>query len=317
MRLSDQPVLPAPGPDPAATDPLVAASQALVQAAARSLIDPQARALASSVEWWPGPNRASGSPGLQTPVAVLGQGPTVLLLHGFDSSFLEFRRLAPLLASDHRLVIPDLHGFGFSPRPASADYDPESVLRHLDGLLPRLGPGVGLIGASMGGAVAVELARRHPETIARLLLLAPAGLTGRPMPVPPLLDALGVRFLARPGVRRGLCRSAFADPEAAVGPAELEIASVHLPTPGWADALRRFARSGGFAGCGAPLPAQPLAVLWGKDDRILRPPQKRAAQALLGNRIEELEACGHLPHLDQPTTVAAAWRKGSLADQGP
>ncbi|MCX5950313.1 MAG: alpha/beta fold hydrolase [Cyanobacteria bacterium] len=295
----------------------MAASQALVQAAARSLIDPQARALASSVEWWPGPDRAPGSPGLQTPVAVLGQGPTVLLLHGFDSSFLEFRRLAPLLASDHRLVIPDLHGFGFSPRPASADYDPEAVLRHLDGLLPRLGPGVGLIGASMGGAVAVELARRHPETISRLLLLAPAGLTGRPMPVPPLLDALGVRFLARPGVRRGLCRSAFADPEAAVGPAELEIASVHLPTPGWADALRRFARSGGFAGCGAPLPAQPLAVLWGKDDRILRPPQKRAAQALLGNRIEELEACGHLPHLDQPATVAAAWRQGSLADQGP
>ena len=317
MRLSNQPVLPAPGPDPAATDPLVAASQALVQAAARSLIDPQARALASCVEWWPGPDRAPGSPGLQTPVAVLGQGPTVLLLHGFDSSFLEFRRLAPLLASDHRLVIPDLHGFGFSPRPASADYDPEAVLRHLDGLLSRLGPGVGLIGASMGGAVAVELARRHPETISRLLLLAPAGLTGRPMPVPPLLDALGVRFLARPGVRRGLCRSAFADPEAAVGPAELEIASVHLPTPGWADALRRFARSGGFAGCGAPLPAQPLAVLWGKDDRILRPPQKRAAQALLGHRIEELEACGHLPHLDQPGTVAAAWRKGSLADQGP
>jgi pimeloyl-ACP methyl ester carboxylesterase len=57
-------------------------------------------------------------------------------------------------------------------------------------------------------------------------------------------------------------------------------------------------------------------VLWGKDDRILRPPQKRAARELLGNRIEELEACGHLPHLDQPATVAAAWRKGSLGKQG-
>ena len=316
MALSGLPKLPDPGADPAATDPLVAASQALVEAAARSLIDPQARALASSVQWWQGPVEASGAAGLQTPVAVLGQGPTVLLLHGFDSSFLEFRRLAPLLASDHRLVIPDLHGFGFCPRPAGADYDPEAVLRHLEALLPRLGPGVGVIGASMGGSVAVELARRHPEAIARLLLLAPAGLTGRPMPVPPLLDALGVRFLARPGVRQGLCRSAFADPDSAVGPAELEIASVHLPTPGWAEALRRFARSGGFAGCGDPLPAQPLAVLWGKDDRILRAPQKRAAQALLGNRIEELEACGHLPHLDQPATVAAAWRKHNLGEQG-
>ena len=317
MGLSGLTEVPDPVGDPASTDALVAASRSLVEAAASFLIDPQARALASSVEWWQNPDQANGAAGLQTPVAVVGQGPTLLLLHGFDSSFLEFRRLAPLLASDHRLVIPDLHGFGFSPRPASADYGPEAVMNHLEALLPRLGPGVGLIGASMGGAVAVELARRNPETISRLLLLAPAGLTGRPMPVPPLLDALGVRFLARPGVRQGLCRSAFADPDSAVGPAELEIASVHLPTPGWAEALRRFARSGGFAGCGAPLPSQPLAVLWGKDDRILRPPQKRAALALLGNRIEELEACGHLPHLDQPATVAAAWRKLTAGNQGP
>jgi pimeloyl-ACP methyl ester carboxylesterase len=166
---------------------------------------------------------------------------------------------------------------------------------------------LGLIGASMGGSVAVELARRLPEQVNRLLLLAPAGLTGRPMPLPPLLDGLGVRFLALPGVRRGLCRTAFADPDAAVGAAELEIASLHLQSPGWADALRRFARSGGFAGGGAPLPNQPIKVLWGANDRILRAPQKRAALALLGERVCELDACGHLPHLDQTATVAATW----------
>lgn len=48
-------------------------------------------------------------------------------------------------------------------------------------------------------------------------------------------------------------------------------------------------------------------MLWGADDRILRAPQKRAAQALLGPRITELAACGHLPHIDQPEQVAAAW----------
>jgi pimeloyl-ACP methyl ester carboxylesterase len=47
-------------------------------------------------------------------------------------------------------------------------------------------------------------------------------------------------------------------------------------------------------------------VLWGADDRILRQPQKRAALALLGDRVEELTACGHLPHLDRPEAVAAA-----------
>jgi pimeloyl-ACP methyl ester carboxylesterase len=287
-----------------------ASCRTLVEQASTSLRDPQGRVLAAAVQWWELPGLPE-----RWPVAVLGEGPPVLLLHGFDSSFLEFRRLAPLLASKHRLLIPDLFGFGFTPRPPEARYTPAAVLGHLEALLAALaeregleaGGPLGLIGASMGGAVAVELARRLPERIDRLLLLAPAGLTGRPMPLPPLLDGLGVRFLALPGVRRGLCRSAFADPEAGVGEAELEIASLHLRAPGWAESLRRFARSGGFAGCGDPLPPQPLQVLWGADDRILRPPQKRAAQELLGDRLRELEACGHLPHIDRPEEVAATW----------
>ena len=70
-----------------------------------------------------------------------------------------------------------------------------------------------------------------------------------------------------------------------------------------------IARVAGFAGCGDPLPPQPLQVLWGKVDRILRPPQKRAALALLGDRVMELDACGHLPHIDQPAAVAQAWKQ--------
>jgi pimeloyl-ACP methyl ester carboxylesterase len=288
--------------------------EALLAEAARSLIDPQGRALAAAVQWW----ELAGLEG-RWPVALLGQGPPLLLLHGFDSSLLEFRRLAPLLAAHSTLVIPDLYGFGFCPRPTHGSYNPAGVLAHLEALLEavanRIDPAapVGLIGASMGGSVAVELARRRPERIERLLLLAPAGLTGRPMPLPPLLDGLGVRFLALPGVRRGLVRTAFADPATSVGPAEEQIASLPLSVPGWGMALARFARSGGFAGCGDPLPPQPLQVLWGANDRILRPAQKRAAQALLGERLRELENCGHLPHLDQPQRVAEAW--GGPAEQ--
>ena len=279
----------------------------LVEQAAASLLDPQGRTLAAAVQWWELPGWPEA-----WPVAVVGQGPPLLLLHGFDSSHLEYRRLAPLLSSHHQLFIPDLFGFGFCPRPSNAAFNPDAVLTHLEVLLQHVlersgAPSVGLIGASMGGSVAVELARRQPGQVNRLLLLAPAGLTGKPMPVPPLLDQLGARFLALPGVRRGLCRSAFAEPDRDVGPAELEIASLHLRCPNWAGALGAFARSGGFAGCGEPLPGQPIQVLWGANDRILRAPQKRAAQALLGERITELAACGHLPHIDQPATVARTW----------
>ncbi len=281
--------------------------RALLERASRTLLDPLGQRLAATVQWWELPPLAD-----QWPVAVLGQGPPLLLLHGFDSSHLEYRRLAPLLAERHQLFIPDLHGFGFCPRPVGGRYNPEMVLEHLErvleAVLERSGaPQLGLIGASMGGAAAMELARRRPQQVERLLLLAPAGLSGQPMPVPPPLHQLGARFLGLPVIRRGLCRTAFAQPDRDVGPAELEIASLHLACPNWAGALACFARSGGFGGSGSPLPPQPVRVIWGRDDRILSRPQKQAVESLLGGHITELEGCGHLPHIDQPTTVARLW----------
>ena len=281
--------------------------RALLERASRTLLDPLGQRLAATVQWWELPPLAD-----QWPVAVLGQGPPLLLLHGFDSSHLEYRRLAPLLAERHQLFIPDLHGFGFCPRPVGGRYNPEVVLEHLErvleAVLERSGaPQLGLIGASMGGAAAMELARRRPQQVERLLLLAPAGLSGQPMPVPPPLHHLGARFLGLPVIRRGLCRTAFAQPDRDVGPAELEIASLHLACPNWAGALASFARSGGFGGSGSPLPPQPVRVIWGRDDRILSRPQKQAVESLLGGHITELEGCGHLPHIDQPTTVARLW----------
>jgi len=160
--------------------PVVRDGRQLVETAARTLLDPLGRELAGAVQWW----ELEGLPD-RWPVAVCGQGPPLLLLHGFDSSFLEFRRLVPLLAAHHRLIIPDLYGFGFTPRPAQGTYNPAGVLSHLGALLKRLGrssgpeEALGVIGASMGGSVAMELARLHPARVARLLLLAPAGLTGR------------------------------------------------------------------------------------------------------------------------------------------
>jgi pimeloyl-ACP methyl ester carboxylesterase len=298
---------------------VAASCESLVAAAAHSLHDPEGRHLASQVRWWSLPGLPT-PPQLRWPVVVTGNGPPVLLLHGFDSSFLEFRRLVPLLAATHTLVIPDLFGFGFTPRPAHAPFGPAGVLAHLEALLdtmplqlglspsaPTLSRGIGVIGASMGGAVAMELARRRPGQVSRLLLLDPAGLTGRPLPLPAPLANLGVRFLALPWVRRGLCRSAFADPAASVGPAELEIASLHLRAPGWADALASFARSGGFAGLGLPLPPQPIQVLWGEQDRVLGAHDRRAVAALFPDPLVAVPRCGHLPHLDQPKLVRDHW----------
>ena len=147
-------------------------AEALVATAARTLLDPEGRHLAAHVLWWTLPSLEAGAQ-LKWPVVVIGNGPPLLLLHGFDSSFLEFRRLAPLLAVSHTLVIPDLYGFGFTPRPPDGSYGPPGVLEHLEALLTALPgqlhlpsppdgspPRVGVIGASMGGAVA-QIGRAH------------------------------------------------------------------------------------------------------------------------------------------------------------
>lgn len=63
--------------------------------------------------------------------------PTIALLHGFDSSLLEFRRLAPLL-TEHRVLTIDLHGWGFNERPKGMDFGVEAKTAVLSATLDQL-----------------------------------------------------------------------------------------------------------------------------------------------------------------------------------
>ena len=72
------------------------------------------------------------------PVVMGGKGQPILLLHGFDSSFLEFRRVYPLLKNKFQIIIPDLLGFGFTPRIASDNYDPRKIISNLIDIINTL-----------------------------------------------------------------------------------------------------------------------------------------------------------------------------------
>ncbi len=293
----------------------ISESAELLQKLAPNLLDPLGEELAKNVEWWEleGLNESPKSTDNLYPVAVIGSGEPLILLHGFDSCFLEFRRLVPLLKAHHQIIIPDLYGFGFCPRPLSATYGKDAMIKHLNSVIKQIPntSNIGLIGASMGGAIAMEMARQQPEKISRILLLSPAGLTGKPTPIPRLLDRIGVWILSRPEVRKRLCKLAFDNPTESVGEAEEQIASLHLKVPRWSEALASFARSGGIASLGRPLPKQPFQALWGANDRILKGQQKKEALELLTGRVKELKNCGHLPHLDRPKAVAEFWLNGA------
>ena len=245
------------------------------------------------------------------PTVLTGKGKKIILIHGFDSCFLEYRRLTPLLKKNNKLIIPDLYGFGFCPRSSGNKYGFKYLMKHLNSVLNYFSKDqpIGLIGASMGGALALELARQNPKKVNRVLLLSPAGLAGKNPKIPWPLNHLGAFFLSQPFVRRGLCRQAFAEPKKNVGPAEEQIASIHLKVPGWQTSLADFAANGGVSGCGLPKPVQPLKIILGKYDRIIPMDEKKEIKKNYDSQIKIATKSGHLPHLEEPKLVAEAWER--------
>ena len=100
-----------------------------------------------------------------------------VLLHGFDSSCLEYRRLFPKLEENGAEVYAlDLLGWGFTDGldDGIGDYSPEAKCAHMYAWWKQnVNRPIVLAGASLGGAAAIEFASRHPEAVARIQAGAP------------------------------------------------------------------------------------------------------------------------------------------------
>ncbi len=289
------------------------ASKAYINEIQDQIIDKQATTLFEDLKWIQLRDISLNKSDL-FPTVLTGKGERILLIHGFDSCFLEYRRLTPYLKKNNKLIIPDLYGFGFCPRSSGNKYGFKYLMKHLNSILDYFSNNqpIGVIGASMGGALALELARQNPKRINKLLLLSPAGLAGKNPKIPWPFNHLGAFFLSQPFVRKGLCRQAFADPTNSVGPAEEQIASIHLKVPGWQSSLADFAADGGVSTCGLPKPTQPLKIVLGKYDRIIPKNEKLEINRTYNSNIEIATNSGHLPHLEEPKLVAEAWEKLKL-----
>jgi len=106
-----------------------------------------------------------------------GQGPTLLLLHGFAADKTMWLPLAEQLTQHFHVVIPDLPGWGESSRNAGASYGVQAQAQRLQAFVDalRLQRFV-LVGHSMGGAIAGVYAAGHPQGVAALALLDAYGL---------------------------------------------------------------------------------------------------------------------------------------------
>ncbi len=110
--------------------------------------------------------------GLNGHCRVGGDGPAVLLLHGWPTSSFLYRNIAPRLAEQNRVIVPDLVGFGRSDKPLDASYSFRFHARILSGALDALGvDDVGLCVHDLGGPVGLWWACQHKERIRSLALL--------------------------------------------------------------------------------------------------------------------------------------------------
>ena len=128
--------------------------------------------------------------GMRTAFLEAGEGPPVLLLHGSGpgvSALANWRgSLQSDLASRFRLIAPDVLGFGNTAAPEGTALDQKARLRQLSGFIDALGlDTVGLVGNSMGGALALGLAHLLPNRIERMVLMGTVGIS---FPITEALD---------------------------------------------------------------------------------------------------------------------------------
>lgn len=247
-------------------------------------------------------------------------GEPLLLIHGLAESSRTWDAMLPALVErGHRVIAVDLLGHGRTSTPRIADYSiPGLSVAVRDLLLLLELDSVTLVGHSLGGGIALQLAYLWPELVGRVVLVSSGGL-GRtvgtllrlasiPVPIGPLM-ALPINRLTATAVRRFHRR----------------LGSDHPKTEDWvrvfeglADPARRraFLRlvRGAIDLRGQQVAAidrlhladsQPLLIVWGEDDAIVPVGHGRRAHALVADsRLEVLPDTGHFPHLDHPERVA-------------
>jgi haloacetate dehalogenase len=100
-----------------------------------------------------------------------GEGPVVVLLHGFPESSFAWRFQIPALMQHYRVIAPDLRGYGETDKPASG-YDKRNMAQDLIALLDKLNiDKIALVGHDRGARVATRFAKDHPQRLDRLVVL--------------------------------------------------------------------------------------------------------------------------------------------------
>lgn len=233
-----------------------------------------------------------------------GDGPALLLLHGFGSDRLGWAATTPALLASYSVYAAELPGHG-TAKPAQDNADALTMAALTQSLveqLPATDDPLSIIGHSLGGTLACHLAEAMNADVTRklggIVLLAPAGF-GSAAPDPAFLEAfpnLQTEDDALALLRRLVVR------ERLIVPAMAQHVLGHLNQPGRRETLTALAKEMA-KGLSPTLPEGAL-VVWGESDQIN--PAPKDWLGMLGEQALLLPETGHLPHVEASTKVNRA-----------
>ena len=242
-----------------------------------------------------------------------GQGEPLVLLHPLGSSRAAWDAIVPALAERFDVIAVDLPGFGASaPLPASVEPSPAELAAAVAGMLDDLGiDRPHLAGNSLGGWVAVELAKIRP--VRSVTLLSPAGLWRKDTPLYCMVSLRLSRWLAR-HAGPALSRIVATRPGRMLVFGQLLAHPARLPAAQARSAVRELGTSPGFDAAlkatarrrirGAQQVTAPVTVAFGSRDFVLLRHQSRHLGELPPDtRSSTLPGCGHVPMTDDPAGV--------------
>jgi pimeloyl-ACP methyl ester carboxylesterase len=248
----------------------------------------------------------------------VGDGPPVLLIHGYGDELFTWRHQLRGLRDRWHLYALDLIGYGFSDKPALA-YTAELFIECVRQFLRAMGVDCArVVGSSMGAATALSLAKHHPDCVDRLVLLGPT-IPG----VPPAGRVLSVVFwlAARDWLADWLPEPRFTTPvrlalrEAVADPSLVTAEVVRYYAdltrrPGFKHAYLSTARHWRDWAAHRPRLGElkmPALIIWGEEDRIHPFRQAGLLQTLMPQaQLMRLPQCGHLPQVERPEEVNTA-----------
>jgi len=239
-------------------------------------------------------------------------------VHGLGGTKASFLPTLALMSRTHRVVAIDLPGFGDSVKPLRAAYDARYFARVVSDVLDAVGAErAHVVGNSMGGRIALELALTEPSRVDRLVLLAPAMAWLRPRRWAPVVRLLRpeLTMLPLPAAERLVRRMVGgADDWAAAGVDEFlrafstprgrhafhaVLRNIYLDAPHGDDGL--WSRLAGMQ--------HDALFVWGRNDRLVPIAfMKHVERAFPAAEHLELE-CGHVPQVERPFETHDAMRE--------